>query len=68
MKVTDNEALVDLIVERSAGATSGDGIVACVRTPGPGGKGADTSRPPAFSLLTSALEAMAAWLGVERGD
>jgi transposase len=57
--------VVELMVERCAGVDIGkDEVVACVRTPGPGGKGrAKTTRT--FSSFTSALEAMADWFAAE---
>ena len=48
-----------LLVERCAGMDIGkDEIVACVRTPGPGGKGR-AKQTRVFSSFTSGLEAMA---------
>jgi transposase len=56
---------VELLVERCAGIDIGkDEIVACVRTPGPGGKGrAKATR--SFPSFTSGLEAMADWFTAE---
>ena len=55
------EAAVDLVVERCAGIDIGKNeVVACVRTPGPGGKGRSVETLT-FSSFTSQLEAMADW-------
>ena len=51
---------MDLMVERCAGVDIGkDEVVACVRTPGPDGKGRH-KQTRAFPTFTSDLEAMAA--------
>jgi transposase len=56
---------VELVVERCAGVDIGkDEVVACVRTPGPGGKGR-AKQTRTFSSFTSALEAMADWFAEE---
>jgi transposase len=52
---------VDLLVERCAGVDIGKAeVVACVRTPGPGGKGR-RKETRTFPSFTGALEAMADW-------
>ena len=56
---------MELLVERCAGMDIGkDEIVACVRTPGPGGKGR-AKQTRVFSSFTSGLEAMAEWFSAE---
>jgi transposase len=56
---------VELIVERCAGLDIGkDELVACVRTPGPEGKGRH-KQTRTFVTFTSALEAMADWFTAE---
>jgi transposase len=56
---------VELLVERCAGIDIGkDEIVACVRTPGPGGKGR-VKQTRSFLSFTSGLEAMADWFVAE---
>ena len=56
---------MDLMVERCAGVDIGkDEVVACVRTPGPGGKGR-RKETRTFSSFTSQLEAMADWFAAE---
>ena len=56
---------MDLVVERCAGVDIGkDEVVACVRTPGPGGKGR-RKQTRTFSSFTSQLEAMADWFAAE---
>ena len=56
---------MDLMVERCAGVDIGkDEVVACVRTPGPNGKGRH-KQTRAFSSFTSQLEAMADWFASE---
>jgi transposase len=53
------------MVERCAGVDIGkDEVVACVRTPGPGGKGR-AKKTRTFSSFTSVLEAMADWFAEE---
>ncbi len=52
---------MELMVERCAGVDIGkDEVVACVRTPGPGGEGR-AKQTRTFSSFTSSLEAMADW-------
>lgn len=54
------QSTMDLIVERCAGIDIGKTeVVACVRTPGPGGRRRKQTRT--FSAFTGDLEAMAAW-------
>ena len=56
---------MELMVERCAGMDIGkDEIMACVRTPGPDGKGRH-KQTRAFPTFTSDLEAMADWLAAE---
>lgn len=56
---------MDLVVERCAGVDVGkDEVVACVRTPGPGGKGR-VKQTRTFSSFTKSLEAMADWFASE---
>lgn len=56
---------MELMVERCAGVDIGkDEVVACVRTPGPGGKGR-AKQTRTFASFTSALEAMADWFSAE---
>ena len=56
---------MELMVERCAGVDIGkDEVVACVRTPGPGGKGR-RKETRTFSSFTSQLEAMADWFTAE---
>jgi transposase len=56
---------MDLMVERCAGVDIGkDEVVACVRTPGPSGKGR-LKQTRTFSSFTSQLEAMADWFASE---
>jgi transposase len=56
---------MDLMVERCAGVDIGkDEVVACVRTPDPGGKGR-RKETRTFSSFTSQLEAMADWFTAE---
>ncbi len=56
---------MDLMVERCAGVDIGkDEVVACVRTPGPGGKGR-RHQTRTFSSFTSQLEVMADWFASE---
>ena len=56
---------MDTLIERCAGIDIGkDEVVACVRTPGPGGRGrVKTTRT--FTSFTASLEAMADWLAAE---
>jgi transposase len=57
--------VVELIVERCAGVDIGkDEAVACVRTPGPDGKGR-SKQTRSFATFTSGLEAMADWFDAE---
>lgn len=52
---------MDVLVECCAGIDIGkDEVVACVRTPGPGGRGR-RKQTQTFSSFTSSLEAMAEW-------
>lgn len=56
---------MDVMVERCAGVDIGkDEVVACVRTPGPGGKGR-RKETRTFRSFTSQLEAMADWFTAE---
>jgi transposase len=56
---------MDLMVERCAGVDIGKNeVVACVRTPGPNGKGR-RKQTRTFSSFTSQLEAMADWFASE---
>jgi transposase len=56
---------MDLMVERCAGVDIGkDEVVACVRTPDPGGQGR-RKETRTFSSFTSQLEAMADWFTAE---
>lgn len=56
---------MDLVVERCAGVDIGkDEVVACVRTPGPAGKGR-AKQTRTFSSFTKSLEAMADWFAAE---
>lgn len=56
---------MELMVERCAGVDIGkDEVVACVRTPGPGGKGR-AKQTRTFASFTSTLEAMADWFSAE---
>jgi transposase len=56
---------MELMVERGAGVDIGkDEVVACVRTPDPGGKGR-RKQTRTFSSFTSQLEAMADWFTAE---
>ena len=56
---------MDLLVERCAGVDIGkDEVVACVRTPGPSGKGRH-KETRTFSSFTAHLEAMADWFAAE---
>jgi transposase len=57
--------VVDLVVERCAGVDIGkDEVVACVRAPGPGGRGR-VKQTRTFSSFTKSLEAMADWFAEE---
>jgi transposase len=52
---------VDVLIERCAGIDIGkDEVVACVRIPGPGGRGR-RKQTRTFSTFTGALEEMADW-------
>jgi len=56
---------MDLLLERCAGVDVGkDEVVACVRTPGPGGKGR-RKETRTFPSFTGELEAMADWFAAE---
>ena len=56
---------MDVLVERCAGLDIGKReVVACVRTPGPGGRGRD-KQTRTFSTFTGALEEMADWFLAE---
>ena len=56
---------MDVLIERCAGIDIGkDEVVACVRTPGPGGKGR-RKQTRTFRTFTGALEAMVAWFTAE---
>jgi transposase len=56
---------VDVVLERCAGVDIGkDEVVACVRTPGPNGKGR-RKETRTFRSFTGELEAMAGWFAVE---
>jgi len=56
---------VDVVVERCAGVDIGkDEVVACVRTPRPGGKGR-RKETRTFSSFTADLEAMADWFAAQ---
>jgi transposase len=57
--------IVELVVERCAGVDIGkDEVVACVRTPGPGGRGR-AKQTRTFSSFTKSLEGMADWFSSE---
>ncbi len=52
---------MDTLIERCAGIDIGkDELVACVRVPGPGGRGR-TKTTRTFTTFTSSLEAMIEW-------
>jgi hypothetical protein len=56
---------VDVFVERCAGIDIGKSdVVACVRTPAPGGRGR-CKQTRTFSAFTGALEEMADWFAAE---
>jgi transposase len=56
---------VDVLIERCAAIDVGkDEVVACVRTPGPGGRGR-RKQTRTFSSFTQALEEMADWFTAE---
>jgi transposase len=56
---------MELVAERCAGVDIGkDEVVACVRTPGPGGRGR-VKQTRTFSSFTKSLEAMADWFSSE---
>src|SRR5215207_6669790 len=58
-------SLVDVLIERCAGIDIGkDEVVACVRTPGPGGRGRQ-KRTRTFASFTASLDAMAVWFAAE---
>jgi transposase len=57
--------LVEVLIERCAGIDIGkDEVVACVRTPAPGGRGR-RKQTRTFSSFTASLEAMADWFAAE---
>jgi transposase len=57
---------VDVLIERCAGIDIGKHeVVACVRTPGPGGRGR-RKQTRTFIAFTSALQEMADWFTAER--
>jgi transposase len=57
--------VVELVVERCAGVDVGkDEVVACVRSPGPGGRGR-AKETRTFASFTGELEAMAEWFAAE---
>jgi transposase len=65
MTTTAGRLLVDVLIERCAGIDIGkDEVVACVRTPAPGGRGRQ-KRTRTFSTFTGSLEAMADWFIAE---
>lgn len=56
---------MDVLLERCAGIDIGkDEVVACVRTPGPGGRGRG-KETRAFPSFTGEVEAMADWFTAE---
>jgi transposase len=56
---------MDVVLERCAGVDIGkDAVVACVRTPGPGGRGR-RKETRTFLSFTGELEAMADWFAAE---
>ena len=56
---------MDVLVERCAAIDIGkDEVVACVRTPGPGGRGR-RKQTRTFSSFTETLEEMADWFATE---
>src|SRR5215203_2883561 len=56
---------MDVLIERCAGIDIGkDEVVACVRTPGPGGRGR-CKQTRSFLTFTGALEEMADWFSAE---
>ncbi len=56
---------MDVILERCAGIdVAKDEVVACVRTPGPGGRGR-RKQTRTFLSFTAELEAMADWFTAE---
>ncbi len=56
---------MDVLIERCAGIDIGKHeVVACVRTPGPGGRGR-RKQTRTFAAFTGALEEMAAWFAAE---
>jgi transposase len=62
---TVRRLLVDVLIECCAGIDIGkDEVVACVRTPAPGGRGRQ-KRTRTFSSFTGSLEAMADWFTAE---
>jgi transposase len=62
---TVRRLLVDVLIECCAGIDIGkDEVVACVRTPAPGGRGRQ-KKTRTFSSFTASLEAMADWFTAE---
>lgn len=56
---------MDVLIERCAGIDIGKNeVVACVRTPGPAGRGRQ-KQTRTFATFTGALEEMADWFGDE---
>ncbi len=56
---------MDVLIECCAGIDIGkDEVVACVRVPGPGGRGR-RKQTRTFTSFTSSLEAMADWFAAE---
>jgi transposase len=56
---------MDVLIERCAGIDIGkDEVVACVRTPAPGGRGRH-KQTRTFASFTSSVEAMADWFAAE---
>ena len=57
---------MDLMVQRCAGLDVGkDEVVACVRTPDPGGQRRRRQEIRTYATFTSSLEALADWLAAE---
>jgi transposase len=66
-RIEDEEAAVEVLIERCAGIDIGKSeVVACVRTPAPGGRGR-RKQTRTFASFTSALEEMADWFTAEGG-
>jgi transposase len=60
-RIEDQEAMVDVLIERCAGIDIGkDEVVACVRTPGPDGRSRQ-KQTRTFSAFTGTMEEMADW-------